>query len=126
MTEPLMLTLCLADDSILVSKAILDALNHPRQVQMLINEERRMLLLQSCTVDDKEAVVVPPGSLGQFEMSGHALLRRIRRLTGWTDSLPRVCYGNYIMSHHAIVFDLLSAQPAPFQIQVNAPNTRPN
>ena len=126
MNEPLMLTLCLADDSILVSKAILDALDHPRQVQMLINEERRMLLLQSCTVDDKEAVVVPPDALSQFEMSGHALLRRIRRLTGWTDSLPRVVYGNYIMTHHAIVFDLLSAQPAPFRIPLDARNTRPN
>ena len=39
-SEPLMLTLCLEEDSILVSKAILEALEHPRQVQMLINEDR--------------------------------------------------------------------------------------
>ena len=94
MNEPLMLTLCLEEDSILVSKAILETLEHPKQVQMLINEERQMLLLQACTVDDREAVVIPPDTMVQFEMSGHALLRRIRRLTGWTDNQPRVIYGN--------------------------------
>ena len=117
--EPLMLTLCLGEDSILVSRAILVALGNPRQVQMLINEERRMLLLQSCTVDDREAVVVPPVLAQQFEMSGHALLKRIRRLTGWADTQPRVIYGNYIASHQAIVFDLHTAQPAELRMPLD-------
>ena len=116
MKEPLMLTLCLEEDSILVSKAILEALERPKQVQMLINEERQMLLLQACTVDDREAVVIPPDTIMQFEMSGHALLRRIRKLTGWADSQPRVVYGNYIASHQAIVFDLHTAQPAELRM----------
>ena len=102
-SEPLMLTLCLEEDSILLNNAILDALDHPRQVQMLINEERKTLLLLACTVDDREAIVIPAAPMQQFEMSGHALLKRIRRLTGWTDDQPRVVYGNYISSHHAIV-----------------------
>ena len=121
MKEPLMLTLCLEEDSILVSKAILEALERPKQVQMLINEERQMLLLQACTVDDREAVVIPPDTIMQFEMSGHALLRRIRKLTGWTDNTPRVVYGNYIATHHAIVFDLHNAQPAELQMPLNRP-----
>ena len=117
--EPLMLTLCLEEDSILVSRAILIALGNPRQVQMLINEERRMLLLQSCTVDDREAVVVPPILMQQFEMSGHSLLKRIRRLTGWTDNRPRVILGDYLKSHNAIVFDLLTAEPARVKIRLD-------
>ena len=117
--EPLMLTLCLEEDSILVSKAILDALEQPRQVQMLINEERQMLLLQSCTVDDREAIVIPSVPMMQFEMSGHSLLKRIRKLTGWTDERPRVIYGNYIPMHKAIVFDLRSAQIAQLQIPLD-------
>lgn len=125
-SEPLILTLCLEEDSILVSKAILEALEHPRQVQMLINEDRKMLLLQACTVDDREAVVIPPVPMQQFEMSGHSLLRRIRRLTGWTDERPRVIYGNYIPSHNAIVFDLRSAQPAQLQIPLDGIEGRPN
>ena len=123
--EPLMLTLCLEEDSILVSKAILETLEHPKQVQMLINEERQMLLLQACTVDDREAVVIPPEIRIQFEMSGHALLRRIRRLTGWSDNRPRVIYGNFIPTHHAIVFDLRTAQPATLQIPMDQASRKP-
>ena len=120
--EPLMLTLCLEEDSILVSRAILETLQHPKQVQMLINEERQMLLLQACTVDDREAVVIPPDIMMQFEMSGHALLKRIRRLTGWNDDKPRVIYGNFIPSHNAIVFDLHTAQLAKLQISLDRPS----
>ena len=124
--EPLMLTLCLDEGSILVSRAILETLNHPQQVQMLINEERRMLLLQACTVDDREAVVVPNYPMQQFEMSGHALLRRIRRLTGWADDLPRIVYGNFIPAHNAIVFDLGTAQPARLQMPLTGSMGVPN
>ena len=124
--EPLMLTLCLEEDSILVSKAILETLQHPKQVQMLINEERQMLLLQACTVDDREAVVIPPEIMMQFEMSGHALLKRIRKLTGWTDSKPRVIYGNYLPTHQASVFDLHMAQLATLQIPLDQQSRQPS
>ena len=124
--EPLMLTLCLEEDSILVSRAILEALNHPRQVQMLINEERQMLLLQACTVDDREAVVIPPVLMQQFEMSGHSLLKRIRRLTGWTDDRPREICGDYLPAHNVIVFDLMTAEPARLQSQLGGVSGRMN
>ena len=123
---PLALTLCLEEDSILLSEAILEALGHPRQVQMLINDDQLMLLLQACTVDDREAIVIPPMTLEHFEMSGHALLRRIRRLTGWTDNLPRVVYGNYIPSHCAIVFDLRTAEPSPVRLPLDGSMGNPS
>ena len=44
--ESLELTLCLEEGSILFNKAVLDTLEHPRQVQMLINEDQQMLLVQ--------------------------------------------------------------------------------
>ena len=93
---------------------------------MLINEERKTLLLLACTVDDREAIVIPPIAMQQFEMSGHALLKRIRRLTGWTDEQPRVVYGNYIGSHHAIVFDLNMAQPAKYRMPLDKAPGAPN
>ena len=124
--EPLTLTLCLNEDSILESRAILEALEHPRQVQMLINEERKMLLLQACTVDDREAVVVPPDPLMQFEMSGHSLLKRIRRLTGWTDEQPRVVTGQYLQTHRVIIFDLNAAEPARVKMPLDGMTGRPN
>ncbi len=125
-SEPLMLTLCLDEDSILLNGAILDALEHPRQVQMLINEERKTLLLLACTVDDREAIVIPAAPMQQFEMSGHALIRRIRRLTGWTDEQPRVVYGSFIGSHRAIVFDLNTAQPAKYRMPLDTSSGIPN
>ena len=115
----LTLTLCLEENSILLSEAVLEALGHPRQVQLLINEEQRMLLLQACTVDDREAIVIPPMTLEHFEMSGHALLRRIRRLTGWMNNYPRVVFGNFIPAHCAIVFDLRTAQPSPVRMPLD-------
>ena len=115
----LTLTLCLDEDSILLGEPVLEALGHPRQVQMLINEERQMLLLQACTVNDREAIVIPPMTLEHFEMSGHALLKRIRRLAGWTDNRPRVVYGSFIPTHCAIVFDLHSAQLSPLQMPLD-------
>ena len=115
----LTLTLCLDEDSILLGEAVLEALGHPRQVQMLINEERQMLLLQACTVNDREAIVIPPMILEHFEMSGHALLKRIRKLTGWTDSRPRVVFGSYLPTHSALVCDLHSAQLSPLQLPLD-------
>ena len=115
-TEPLKLTLCLEEGSILFNKAVLDTLDHPKQVQMLINEDRQMLLVQACTVDDREAIVIPAVTKSEFEMSGHSLLKRIRRLTGWTDEQPRTVFGTYIASPNAIVFDLMTAQPADLQL----------
>ena len=123
-TEPLKLTLCLEEGSILFNKAVLDTLDHPKQVQMLINEERQMLLVQACTVDDREAIVIPAVTKSEFEMSGHSLLKRIRRLTGWTDELPRTVFGTYISSHNAIVFDLMTAQPADLQLPLDGGNGR--
>ena len=115
----LTLTLCLEEDSILLNEAVLEALGHPRQVQMLINDEQQMLLVQACTVDDREAIVIPPLTMEHFEMSGHSLLRRIRRLTGWTDDHPRVVYGSFIPAHCAIVFDLHSAQLSPLRMPLD-------
>ena len=123
---PLTLTLCLEEDSILLSEAVLEALGHPRQVQMLINDEKQMLLLQACTVDDREAIVIPPLTMDRFEMSGHSLLRRIRRLTGWTDNHPRVVYGKFIPTHCAIVFDLRSAQPSSLRMPLDGSVGIPN
>ena len=124
--EPLILTLCLEEDSILLNQAVLDALQQPRQVQMLINEEKQKLLVQACTVDDREAIVIPALSLPQFEMSGHSLLKRIRRLVSWMDERPWMVYGTYIASHNAIVFDLNSAQPAMLQMPQDGGSGRPS
>ena len=113
--EPLMLTLCLEEDTILVSNAVFDRLDHPRLIQMLINDEKKALLIQPCAYGSREAIVIPDEPMYQFETRGQSLLRRIRRLTGSTDYTPRVLYRKYIPNPRVIVFDLTTAQLAQLQ-----------
>ena len=66
---------------------------------------------QVCSVEDREAVVVPQLPPDQFEVSGASLLKRIRRLMGWNDNCPRQIMGFAIPEHYAIAFDLQNAVP---------------
>lgn len=70
MNTPILLTLNLLEDSILLNEGVLDALDWPRQVQIMINKDEKMLLLRACTIDDQQAVVVPEERTVQFEISG--------------------------------------------------------
>lgn len=105
----LVMTLCPKEESILLNKAVLDQLGQPRQVQLLINEEQGMLLLKTCSIGDREAVVIPQLPPDQFEVSGASLLKRLRRLTGWLDNYPRQIRGTAIPEFEAIAFDLQTA-----------------
>ena len=110
MNSPIILTLNLMEDSILLNEGVLDALDWPRQVQLMINQDAKMLLLRACTIEDKQAVVIPPDRVEQFEISGRSLVRKIRRLVGWNDDCPRLCYGEYLPTHQAIRFNLMEAE----------------
>ena len=89
MNSPIILTLNLMEDSILLNEGVLDALDWPRQVQIMINQDAKMLLLRACTMEDKQAVVIPSERVEQFEISGRALLKKIRRMVGWEDGFER-------------------------------------
>ena len=110
MNSPIILTLNLMEDSILLNEGVLDALDWPRQVQLMSNQDAKMLLLRACTIEDKQAVVIPSDRVEQFEISGRSLLRKIRRLVGWNDDCPRLCYGEYLPAHQAIRFNLMDAE----------------
>ena len=62
-----------------------------------------------------QAVVVPEERAMQFEISGRSFLKKIRKLVGWNDDRPRMCYGEYIPSHQAIRFRLEDAQPVEIE-----------
>ena len=115
MSSSIILTLNLVDDSILLNEGILDALDWPRQVQIMINSEEKMLLLRACTIDDEQALVMPAERVSQFEISGRSLLKRIRHMVGWEDDQPRMCYGEYIPAHQAIRFNLQEAEPLEWE-----------
>ena len=117
MNTPIILTLNLLEDSIMLNEGVLDALDWPRQVQIMINKDEKMLLLRACTIDDQQAVVVPEDRTVQFEISGRSLLRKIRQMVGWDDDCPRLCYGEYLPAHQAIRFNLMEAEPVDMDQQ---------
>ena len=110
MNTPILLTLNLLEESILLNEGVLDALDWPRQVQILINKDEKMLLLRACDVDAQQAVVIPDDRTERCEISGRVLLRRIRQMVGWEDDRPRMCFGEYVPAHQAVFFDLKAAQ----------------
>ncbi len=93
----------------------MEALDYPRQVQILINGKEKKLAMRACSVDAQQAVVVPDEFAERIEISGRSLLRRIRKLVGWEDDRPRVCYGEYLPAHQAITFSLIDAEPIDLQ-----------
>ena len=117
MNTSIILTLNLLEDSIMLNEGVLDALDWPRQVQIMINKDEKMLLLRACTIDDQQAVVMPEEHIVQFEISGRSLLRKIRQMVGWDDDCPRLCYGEYLPAHQAIRFNLMEAEPVDMDQQ---------
>ena len=105
----LLLTLNFHDSSMMLNDGILDALGRPRQVQILINEEAKRLLMRPCEVDSEQAVVIPAEHVMQVEIGGRSLLRKIRRIAGWDTEQPRICIGAPIPDYHAICFELEDA-----------------
>lgn len=100
------LTLDLKEGLFTLNDGTLDALGRPRQVQLLINIEKKMLVLRACDMEDPQAVVLPAEHVISTNISGRSLIKKIRLKMGWEDDSTRVCYGSYFPMHHAVSFDL--------------------
>lgn len=101
---PLLLTLNFKEDAIMLNNGILDVLERPKQVQILLNEESKMLALRSCDMDSNQAVLLPAERTLQVEIGGRSLLRRIKKMTGWKTDQPRVCIGRPVPEYKAVCF----------------------
>ena len=115
MNESLILTLCLRENTLLISNAIIEQLGSPALIQIRINDSDKSLLVNPCEYGVRGAVVVPGSRMYQMEMPDKSLIRRIRRITEWPDDNPRVLCGVFIPSHNAIYFSLDTAQYAILQ-----------
>ena len=123
MNDSLILTLCLQENTILISNAVIEQLGSPSLIQIRMNEADKSLLITPCEYGIRGAVVVPDNHQYQLEMPGRSLIRRIQRITEWQDDNPRVLYGVFIPQHNAIYFSLDTAQYAILQ---PAPGTQEN
>ena len=116
MNKQMYLTLDLKDGSILLSEGLLEALDRPRQVQLLINHEEKMLLLRACSIRANNAFVMPSEPVEQFEISGRSFIKAIKAEVGWADDRPRLCYGEYLPTHQVIRFNLAAAEPLDYMM----------
>ena len=123
MNDSLILTLCMRENTLLISNAIIEQLGSPSLIQIRMNEADKSLLVNPCEYGIRGAVVVPDSPMYQLEMPDRSLIRRIQRITEWPDDNPRVLYGVFIPQHNAIYFSLDTAQYAILQ---PAPVTQEN
>ena len=115
MNDSLILTLCLRENTLLISNAVIEQLGSPSLIQIKMNEADKSLLINPCEYGTRGAVVVPDNHQYQLEMPGRSLIRRIQRITEWPDDNPRVLCGVFIPQHNAIYFSLDAAQYAILQ-----------
>ncbi len=113
--EILLLTLCMKNETVLISREVLEALENPKHIQVLVNIEKKKLLLQSCEITDKHAIVVPDDTMDSFPMSGPVLLKGLYKAMEWVDDETRVVCGEPVTDRPAVLFDLGQAHPATLQ-----------
>lgn len=104
------LTLNIKEGIFTLNEGTLDALQRPRQVQLLINAEKKMLVLRACGTKDAQAVVIPNENVISTDISGRALLKKISSQMAWEDEYTRECPGIYLPKHQAVCFDLSRVQ----------------
>ena len=110
--EMLLLTLCPESETLLISKEVLEALDNPRHIQVMVNYERKKLLLQSCDMTARDVIVVPEDREDNFLMSGPMFLKKLWQKMDWCGASSRVLCGNKMKNRMAILFDLTEAHPA--------------
>lgn len=102
----LLLTMNFRDGTMMLNEGILEALGRPKQVQIMLNEEAKRLLLRPCGIDSDQAVVLPSEHEVLAEVGAKRILRRLGKLAGWETEQPRICIGEEIKEYQAVCFDL--------------------
>lgn len=112
MMENLIMTLCLEENTLLISEALIDQLGSPSLIQIRINEKDQSLIVQPCEYGVIGAIVIPENRSYQLEFPADTLVRRIRKIMEWADNEPRVLPGVYIPQHNVVFFSLNDAHLA--------------
>ena len=113
----LFLTLNFRDGTMMINDEIINALGRPGQVQILINEEAKQLLLRTCELQSNQAVLLDESLETPVEIPGRSLLKKISKIANWEDNQPRICPGEYLPDISAVGFDLTRA----FEVIVGEP-----
>ena len=102
--KPLLLTVDLKENVMMLNEGILEALKYPAQVQILHNDATRRIAIRRCALDDSQAIAI----LGkrQAEIKERNIVNLIRKIAGWEQDSPRICIGEADPNNPAVFFDL--------------------
>ena len=120
---PIILVVNIDEATLYLSDGALSAISWPQQLQIMINDETRSLLVRPCSADDAQAFEVPGSLEAPLEISERSIIRRIRACLG-QDLVGKKknarkgqpltllsCYGERITSPQAVVFNLSELKP---------------
>ena len=105
----MLLTINMKEETLMINDGVLDILDHPKHVQIMMNDEEKMLLVRPCDINSKHAVVLPDERTVQVETGARSLLKKIKKIAGWKTDEPRVCPGIDLPEYQAVCFDLTEA-----------------
>ena len=102
----IILSLDLREGLFTLNEGTIEALGRPRQVQILINMQEKMLVLRACGTEDIEAVVLRSDKTIATERGGRSIKKKIKQKMNWNDDRARECIGVCYPEIKAVCFDL--------------------
>ena len=102
----IILSLDLKEGLFTLNEGTIEALGRPRQVQILINMQEKMLVLRACGTEDIEAVVLPSEKTIATEIGARSIMKQIKQKMNWNDDRARECIGVCYLEIKAVCFDL--------------------
>ena len=102
----IILNLDLRERLFTLNEGTIEALGRPRQVQILINMQEKMLVLRACGTEDIEAVVLPSEKTIATEIGARSIMKQIKQKMNWNDDRARECIGICYPEIKAVCFDL--------------------
>jgi len=106
MNSSLIMTFIPRANSVLLNENILDALGHPKFIQIYINPKARLLLFHASTARDKDTHPIPKPFFSHYEIKNRQLILSVRRIAGWRDNMLRTFEGVYIPNHQSVCFSI--------------------
>ena len=100
------LSLDLKEGLFTLNEGTIEALGRPRQVQILINMQEKMLVMRACGTEDIEAVVLPSENVISTEIGERSIMKQIKQKMEWNDDHTRECTGVCYPELKAVCFDL--------------------
>ena len=85
----IILNLDLREGLFTLNEGTIEALGRPRQVQILINMQEKMLVLRACGTEDIEAVVLPSEKTMATAIGARSIMEQIKQKMNWTSPRKR-------------------------------------